>query len=145
MLIRAPYLWATWRIIDLDHHIQLSCYFCFLLLLFYKNQELLLPLCYCSQSGHHQKDRLIFFSFHVQMKTKTALWTTGTATIAVKPVTASPLHTTARPSQTPPSTSIPSATSTAAPEAYLTHALATARTWTTTIRGLSGVCLFQCS
>lgn len=31
------------------------------LALFYKNQEL--PLCYCSQLGHHQKDKLIIFFF----------------------------------------------------------------------------------
>lgn len=66
-------------------------------------------------------------------------WMTGTVTIAVKPVTASLLPTTARLSPMPQSTNIPSPTSTAAPEASLTRAQATAKTLTTHNRGLSGM------
>lgn len=76
----------------------------------------------------------------LQMKTQTALWTTGTATIAVKPAIASRLLTTAHHSPMLRYTSIPSATSTAAPETSI-HTLATAKTRSIPDRELSGVCL----
>lgn len=76
--------------------------------------------------------------FLTQMKTLTALWTTGTVTIEVKPVTASPLHTTVHHSPMPPYTSIPSATSTATTQVRLINAPVTARMWSITIRGPSG-------
>lgn len=117
--------------IGLDQIHQLyNCPFCIALLTF---QASLLSV----QRSNASK---IMGFLTLQMKTPTALWTTGTATIEVKPVTASPLHTTVHHSPMPPYTSIPSATSTATPQVCLINAPATAKMWSITIRGPSGVC-----